>query len=85
MQPVSESLVLHRVMCVNQMPIEMNDIAIVANSIPRYILITTHFHLHDLDHVKTPEPPADLMSVQNSKFASTTCNMKNRLNHGRWR
>jgi hypothetical protein len=24
-----------------------------------------HFHPHDLDHLKIPEPPANLMSVQN--------------------
>jgi hypothetical protein len=23
-----------------------------------------HFHLHYLDHVKSPEPPANVMSVQ---------------------
>jgi hypothetical protein len=27
-----------------------------------------HVHLHDLDHLKTPEPPEKLMSVQHLKI-----------------
>jgi hypothetical protein len=27
-----------------------------------------NFHVHDLDHLKTPEPPANLMSVQYFKL-----------------
>jgi hypothetical protein len=68
-QPVRESqLVLHHVMRMNAINTTLLSLSMASldASVPR----DASFYKHDLDLLKTSEPPANLMSVQHVKIAN---------------